>query len=386
MNAVRFRYSASILKTRHTHIGLGLLLALVFGSLLTLILPNLPELSYSDLYQNKDGNLMLEPMLFAVAAIIGITITQANRRIRLELSRGTLNVHIPRLTGLGLLGLTTGDHRIPLSSIKSVELTPVTGFRNMAQAINQSRINLTTNKQTYRFQPYNFLAEGGPDHRLGFSEAFGKPKDRIETLVAESPFVKALASRLSETEVTTKAADRTGPLASQYNLLEHKGMLAALTLLTVLSAYALVDYVMLTNFLLLGDPPLWPFVSSGLVAAVVGIKLGAGAPTKERLGVAALLAVIAMAATYPGIQRYTLLAAPAAQTVSYEVADTAYFINDQYPAIDQRDSNIVEYWRQQTPGGHYKFRVYPPVMGFTLVDMGPVYEQSRAFYQAREEG
>ena len=382
MGKQRFRYSASILKTSHLFAVIGALVTILLGSLLLLQLPDMGELDLSELYLNEQGNVPFELYLLALCLLLGSVVAFANRQVRLELSHDSLTIHIPRLTGLGLMGFTTGDHRIPLQSIRKVELTPVTGFRNMAQALQHSKLNLVTDRQTYRLQPYHFLREGHPDHRIGIGSALGKPKTRVEPLINEAPLVKALSGIKGNVDVTSAPTDRTGPLANHFNLLKHKGMVLQLILLAALGTYALVDYVVLTNYLVVGGLPLWPFVSTGLLAGVLGIRLGKGAPRAERLGLAGLLCVVALAATYPGLQRYTLVVSPEPLSVVYDSTETAYFEHSRYPAINQRESNIPEYWQSLPSGEVYTFFLHESGLGFVLIDMATVYEKSRAFYRA----
>lgn len=379
-----FRYSASILKTGQLLGALIALFAFMLGSLLLLELPNLSEMDFAEIFRDDYGNIHFELQILAIVSLIGALVAAANRKVKVTLDSETFSINIPKLTGLGLMGLTTGEHRIPLHTIRKIELTPVTGFRNMAQAIQQSRLRLITDSKTYLLQPYNFLKVGAPDHRLGLTGAFGKPKARVEAIINEAPLVRALSEAAGEASVASKPVDRSGPLAKQFNLLKHRGMVIELVLLTGLGAYALTDYLLLTNYLILGDFPMWPFVSSGLLAGALGIRLGKGAPGAERVGVAAMLCMVAIAATYPGIQRYTLIASPEPVSVAYEMTETAHFEHSDYPAIDQRSSNITEYWESYETGANVDFRVHKPVLGFALVDMSPVYEKSRAFYRARE--
>ncbi|MDI9245317.1 hypothetical protein [Marinobacter sp. CHS3-4] len=384
MGKQRFRYSASILKTSHLYGGIGGLLAFMLGSILLLNVADDGEFSLSKLFLDEDGDVIFEVHLIGLCLLLGSIVAFANRQVWLELDSENLNIHIPRFTGLGLMGFTTGKHRVPLHSIRSIELTPVTGFRNMAQALQQSRLSLVTDTRTYQLQPYNFLKVGHPDHRIGIGSAFGKPKTRVEALVNQAPLVEALSSTTGNVELTSSPADRTGPLANHFNLLKHKGMVVQLTLLAVLSSYALVDYLLLTNYLVIGDMPLWPFVSAGLLAGVLGIQLGSGAPRTERLGLAALLCVIALAATYPGLQRYTLMASTDARPVYYDHTETGYFQHPNYPAIDQRDSSIPEYWQSLPQDEQHTFFVHESGLGFAVVDMTTVYEKSRAFYRAND--
>lgn len=379
-----FRYSASILKTGQLLGALIALFAFMLGSLLLLELPNLSEMDFAEIFRDDYGNIHFELQILVIVSLIGALVAAANRKVKVTLDSETFSIKIPKLTGLGLMGLTTGEHRIPLHTIRKIELTPVTGFRNMAQAIQQSRLRLITDSKTYQLQPYNFLKVGAPDHRLGLTGAFGKPKARVEAIINEAPLVRALSEAAGEASVASTPVDRSGPLAKQFNLLKHRGMVIELVLLTGLGAYALIDYLLLTNYLILGDLPLWPFVSAGLLAGALGIRLGRGAPGAERVGVAAMLCMVAMAATYPGIQRYTLIASPEPVPVAYEMTETAHFQHSVYPAIDQRSSNITEYWESLETGKNVDFLVHKPVLGFSLVDMSPVYEKSRAFYRARE--
>ncbi|MGM0767650.1 MAG: hypothetical protein ACQEV6_06480 [Pseudomonadota bacterium] len=341
-------------------------------------------LDFNKLFLDEQGNLPFELHLLALCLLLGCVVAFANRQVWLELDNENLKIHIPRLTGLGLMGFTTGDHRIPLTAIRKIELAPVTGFRNMAQALQQSKLSLVTERRTYRLQPYHFLAEGQPDHRIGIGGAFGKPKTRVEALINEAPLVKALSRIIDNVDFTSTPTDRTGPLAKHFNLLKHKGMVLQLILLAALGTYALVDYVLLTNYLVLGDLPLWPFVSTGLLAGVLGIRLGNGAPRAERLGLAALLCVITLAATYPGLQRYTLMISPEPRSVVYDSTETGYFQHARYPAINQRESSIPEYWESLPAGEVYTFFLHESGLGFVLIDMATVYEKSRAFYRERD--
>ncbi|ADP98475.1 hypothetical protein [Marinobacter adhaerens] len=279
-----FRYSASILKTGQLLGALGALMAFMLGSLLLLELPNLSEMNPAQIYRDDRGNVHFELQILAIVSLIGALVAAANRKVKVTLDSETLSIKIPKLTGLGLMGLTTGEHRIPLHTIRKIELTPVTGFRNMAQAIQQSRLSLVTDSKTYLLQPYNFLRVGGPDHRMGLAGAFGKPKARVETMISEAPLVRALSEAAIEAHVTSTPVDRTGPLAKHFNLLKHRGMVVQLSLLAGLGLYALTDYLLLTNYLILGDLPMWPFVSVWLLASAMGIRLGRGAPGAENWG------------------------------------------------------------------------------------------------------
>ncbi|MCK0162880.1 hypothetical protein [Marinobacter sp. S6332] len=386
MATQRFRYATSILKrSAFLTVTGSFLLVLLASTFLLLDLPNLEELELSQLYLNENGDVYVEVPLFSLVLLISTIVLLAKHKIRLVLTNEGLTINIPRLTGLGFWGLTTGSHRIPLSAIQSVELAPASGVQNIPQAIQKARLSIITREKTYRLQPYNFLREGGPDHRMGFGALFGKSQSKAEALLAEAPLVQALSLATNNLSFTTTPTDDTGPLAGHFDLLQHKGMVIQLLLLAGLGIYALVDYLLLTNFLVVGEWPLWPFVFAGLLASALGIHLGKGAPKAEHIGLAIILGLAGAVAVYPGLQRYTLIAASAPIEITYQMTKTGYFEHASYPSIDQRESGITEYWESLTLGANYSFSLYEPVMGFTMVDMAPVYAKSRAFYEAAEQ-
>ncbi|MDS1309121.1 hypothetical protein [Marinobacter xiaoshiensis] len=382
MATQRFRYSAGIIKNGIPIIIAGLVLAFLATAFVVLNLPNPSELDLTQLYLDAEGEVDIEVQLFGLVLGVVCIAMLANRRVRLILNNESLAIHIPKLTGLGFMGLTTGTHRIPLGAIESVELTPVTGIRNIGQAIQQSRLSIVTREKTYCLQPYNFLIEGGPDHRMGFGSVFGKSRTKVEALLIEAPLVQALSLATKGVSFTSTPAESTGPLAGHFNLMQHKGMVIQMALLAGLGAYALVDYLMLTNYLVVGDMPIWPFVAGGLLAGALGIRLGKGAPRAEHLGLAILLGLITAAAIYPGLQRYTLIASQAPVEITYQMTESGYFEHASFPDIDQRKSGIFEYWASLPLGENYRFSLYEPVAGFVMVDMAPVYAKSRAFYEA----
>lgn len=385
MATQRFRYTTSILKPSALLLVTGSFLAFLAASLLYLYIPNFKELELSQLYLNENGDIYFEVPLFGIILLFGSIVTLAKRKIRITLNNEHLTIHIPRLTGLSLIGLTTGSHRISLTTIQSIELAPVNSVRNIPQAIQRARLSIITREKTYRLQPYNFLSEDGPDHRMGLSIIFKKTRSKVETLITEAPLVQALSAATNKVNFTTTPADKTGPLAGHFDLLQHKGMVIQLALLAGLGMYALVDYMLLTNFLVIGERPIWLFVSGGVIAGALGIHLGSGAPKVEHVGLSILLGLASAVAVYPGLQRYTLIASSAPIEITYQMTEAGYFEHPSYPDIDQRESGITEYWESLTLEENYSFSLYEPVVGFAMVDMTPVYEKSRAFYEAAEQ-
>ncbi|MDX1598813.1 MAG: hypothetical protein R3295_09140 [Marinobacter sp.] len=381
MTTQHFRYSPGILRTTHMAVLLSVILLPMLGIFVVLAWLGISETGdLSKLIHSDDGSLSYESILVMSLLALLPFIVVSNRKVRVELDSSTLKIHIPRLTDMGLMGLTTGDHRILLHSIQEIRLRPATAPKALTPALHHSRLEVVTARQTYRLQPYNFLRLQGPDHRMGLRDVFGKPRDNLPGLLKEAPLVQSLSAATGQA-ITVSEPASSGPLANQYNLMTHKGMVAQLALLAILGLYGVADFVLLTDYLVLGNLPLWPFVSAGLLTAALGIRLGRGAPMAERLGVTALVTLAAVAATYPGLQRYSLLASPQPIAVPYQSTATALFEHPGHPTIDQRSSYIPEYWETVPTGSEYVFYLHRPVMGFSMVDMGPVHEKSRAFYQ-----
>ncbi|MDX1756197.1 MAG: hypothetical protein R3175_09080 [Marinobacter sp.] len=379
METKHFHYSASTIRTVHLTALLGLLLGPVLGSALILAWLSGDGQGLDALIRSADGSLDAEILLLMVAVVLMALIGLANRQVRLELNDFEFKVHIPRFTGLGLMGLTTGSHRIPLASIRELRLQPEKAQKNLAQSLQRSRLEVVTDNRRYRFQPYNFLLDGGPDHRIGLGAALSKQGDRLEALLNEAPLVNSLSQSTGQATQTGEPDIAPGPLANQYNLLKHRGMVVQLFLLTVAGLYGAADLMLLVEYKVLGELPLWPFVSTGLLTAALCSRLGRGAPMAERLGVAVLVTLAATAATYPGLQRFTLVTSQPV-TTTYQVAQAGVFRHPSYPQLDLRGNSIPEFWATLPVGSDHRFTIYPSTFGFRLVDLTPLYAQSRAFY------
>jgi hypothetical protein len=347
----------------------------------------LPEInSYSELFRKEDGSLDINMIIMPLMAMVFGAVMIAQARARLQVGPSHLDVRIPKSSGLGFSDLTTGVHRIPFEQIRSLKLKPEHSAKQLPQALQKSRLEVVTDQQTYLFQPFHFRLQGGKDHRLSIREAFRSTKgERLLPSLKNAPLVRSLAELTDQTVTIHEPDTFTLPESKSYNLFQHKGMIGLLAAMAGIGCYAGLDYVLLTEYATVGDMPLWPYVSAGLLAAAAGAVFSRGAPGFERLGVGALLTAAAVIATGPALERYTLTMSSDPISATYHTESTGLFSHPDYPTIDQRESKIPEYWKTIEEGQPYPFVLHRPVLGFWLVDMGPVHQKSREHYRSETE-
>ncbi len=291
------------------------------------------------------------------------------------------------------MGCTTGDHRIPAESISKIRLVAAKGASNLAQALQQARLEIFTDRQTFVLPPYNFLQVDGIDHRLGIGAFMNRDKQwvgtRAQQYLLEAPLVRALEhlhsgpGEIAWADTHAAGEEKEGSHAQRYNLLKHRGMVVQLVLLLVIGGYGFLDFLLLMEHQVLGHLPQLPFVLSGALAAIVGFHLGKDAPGTERAGVGVILVVAAVLAVQPGLKRYALQVSPRAEVVPYLAVETGRFQHPDYPAIDMRDGNLMEYWSSLPLGSGYDFHVHVTDLGYHLLDLRPVHEKTRIFYARR---
>ena len=378
-----FRYSSSPFRTSQVALITTFALSPAGGMLFMMDWSQLPDIeSYSELYRKEDGSLDINMIMMPLMALVFGVVMIAQARTRLQVGPSHLAVRIPKSSALGFSDLTTGNHRIPFEQIRSLKLKPEHSAKQLPQALQKSRLEVVTDQKTYRFQPFHFRLQGGEDHRLGIRDFFSSKKgERLLPLLESAPLVRSLADTTGQPVNIDEPETFTLPESQSYNLLKHKGMAGLLAAMAGIGCYAGIDYALLVDYIIVGELPLWPFVSAGLLAAAAGAVFSRGAPAFERLGVSALLTVTAVIATWPALERYTLTMSPDPISATYHTESTGLFTHEEYPTIDQRESKIPDYWKSVEEGQPYPFTLHHPVLGFWLVDMGPVYEKSRAFYR-----
>lgn len=393
MTTKRFAYSPSALRTAYNWAlaGLPLLLAVVGLAFLAPVAASNDTSLWSVLFYSKDGGLDWEFVALITTLITVAAVVVLVKQGRVSLDDQGLQLTMPPATGAGLLGLSTGHHSVAWDQVRSFRTETPSSPQNLANALAQSRLVITTDSGEYRVQPYHYVALDGPDHRMGFRDMLRKPEKHLDELINSAPLVQAVRERVGEDSEEPANADPKKtlelPVGATYNLFHHKGMVVQLALLILLGGYALVDFLFLTSFSVIGSVPVLPFVSSAIAAAALCVVLGRSAPVAERVGVAGLVVAAALAATYPGLMRHALMTTPEPDELSYRAVETAVFEHPQAPKLDFSDRNLDAFWEETAPvGTTYPFRVHSAETGVQVLDLRPVHSRTRAFYEARNNG
>lgn len=384
MKPTQFRYTTSLVRSRDLRIIAALFLPVL--GLAVFWFMGLEKALWEEFWQTTQEEVGVYGLILLLGAAFMVILWAGSARTSVTVSPAQLLLNISPLTGLGLMGCTTGDHRIPVDSISGIRLVLAQGAQNLAQALQQSRLEIITGRHTYVLQPYNFLQVEGADHRPGMSAFMKSDKLRVyeqaRQRLREAPLVQSLAELPSVAGGISWADPESTPAsgAGGYNLLKHRGMALQLGLLVVVGSYALLDFFLLMEHQVLGHLPQLPFLLGGTLAAVVCFHLGKDAPGAERAGVGVLVVLAAVLAVQPGLKRYALLVAPEAQVISYQATAPGWFQHPDYPAIDMRDGNLMEYWHSQPPQAGYDFHIHVTDLGYHLLDLRPLHEKTRAFY------
>ncbi|MFO7788548.1 MAG: hypothetical protein R6W87_12410 [Halospina sp.] len=392
MTTERFAYSPTALRTLYNWLLMGLPILMLIGIILFLatITADSDTSFHEALAYTEEGRLDWHFIALVTTSIVALAVLLLVKQGRISLDDQGLQFYMPPASGAGWLGLTTGSHQVPWDQVRSFRTESPDNPRNLANGLARARLVIETDRGEYSIQPYHYYRLDGPDHRMNFQQMLRKPEEHLDSLLANAPLVQAVRERVGETGETDGIAGEKPPVelpvGATYNLLHHKGMLVQLGLLTLLGGYALVDFLMLTEYSMVGAIPVLPFAASALAAAALSLPLGRGAPFAERAGVAALVVAAALAATYPGLMRHALFTVPEPDTLAYESTATAVFEHPEAPKLDFQGRNLDAFWEEAAAtGDSYKFRIHSAETGVQVLDMRPIHAQTRVFYQARSE-
>jgi hypothetical protein len=145
-----------------------------------------------------------------------------------------------------------------------------------------------------------------------------------------------------------------------YQLDEHPRAMLAIVLFIVLAAYAFIDTFLTASSGYLGAPPYWLFVSGGAtVGGGVLLWLYRGAvPRTEAAGVAALLAIAAAGAIYPGWLRINDLLGEGAYVRHPYRLEAGLTLHPADAALPSLSAPLdAEYWRAQDVGGQWDIEI-----------------------------
>lgn len=392
MNTERFAYSPTALRTVYNWLlmGLPILMCLGVGAFIALIAANSDASIHEAVFYREDGGIDWHFAALITTSVVALGVLLLVKQGRITLDDHGLQLYMPPASGAGWLGLSTGSHWVPWDQVRSFRIESPDNPKNLSNGLARSRLVIETDRGEYSIQPYHYYRLDGPDHRMSFREMLRKPETHLDSLLQNAPVVQTVRARVGESrEKAGQTGDRRPvelPVGSTYNLLHHKGMVLQLGLMALLGSYALVDFLLLTEYSMVGRIPVLPFAASGLVAAALSLPLGRGAPMAERAGVAVLLVAAAFAATYPGLMRHALVTTPDAGTLTYEAVETAVFEHPDAPMLDFRGRNLDAFWEQAAaPGEDYSFRIHSAETGVHVLDLRPVHARTQAFYRAHNQ-
>ena len=338
-----------------------------------------------------DPGLVYEAWLLVALLPLGLLALLGHWLAAIRVTPTGIDAHLPRWLGVGLLGQTGGRWRIVWSDIRAARLecadtAPGGGLMRRTaavQALQAARLVIETDRGAIRLRPFPWYVRGARDHRLGLREVSIVGRLDPRACLARSPLVRALTAQGHGPEWAE--AGGGGAVAGGYDLAKHRGMVAQMVLMAVAGLYAVTDAFFLGQFRVLDALPLWPFALVGAGAAVAVGPLGRGAPSGERVAVAALTVAALVAAVYPAMLRLNAWTADPVVVEYTAVAHGRFEAPGDRPAIDLGDQRLDAYWREAVgAGGRHRFTLLQGVFGFRQVDLGPLYERTRAFYRERE--
>lgn len=301
----------------------------------------------------------------------------------IKITASGIEGYIPKLLGLGLLGLSAGHWRIPWGSIRSIHLVPPKKWMDrLAWDLKGYRLVIETDRGQTRVTPFSWVLRDGPDHRLTFGESVRQKTLDAADVIERAPLVQVLRERGIELSTSPVSPDQSAP--ASYDLSKHRGLVVQLVLFFAAGLYALVDALIIASFMAVEPLPLAPFVIVGLAATVLVFILGKRAPPGERIIVGMLTVAALTAAVYPGMLRINALTADP-QEITYRARNEGVFASTKpgYPELDLRGLDINEYWSQYPKGKEHPFILMRGAGGFYQLDLSPLYKRTRDFYDKR---
>lgn len=180
---------------------------------------------------------------------------------------------------------------------------------------------------------------------------------------------------------------RDGDLGNTpFALEKNPASLALVVAFFMLVGYAFADGLFLLSETYADEPPWTAFVALGVVAAIVGAVWlrRAGIPVAESLLLAALAGAAAAVAAYPGGLRLNALTdSDGLRTYEYRLTHGLELepLAEGPPAL--RFPRYHEYWARFRPGSVHRFELRRGGLGFYQLNMAPVEQELRAFYEKR---
>ena len=336
---------------------------------------------WKELFLNfgEDVESLTKFLVLLVMALIAVLLLWLQGRAYLRLSAQGIEVYLPKWTGLGVLGLSTGHWAIRWSEIRKVSLLPGKPVPQLAQKVSGCRLVIETDNRVLRLSPFLWVLHRGVDHRLSWRQISSRPSPDVANLIKASPLIRALQQR------GITVADEVGVPKEQrslgFDLTQHKGMKVQLVLMVCLGLYALIDGLFLGHFKPLESLPITPFVIVALAGGVLVVCLGRRAPLMEAIVVGMFTVGVLVSAVYPGMLRINAMTADA-QYVTYTALGDGHFESESeyLPRLDLSTLKVHEYLEQYPEGAEHEFLLQRGVAGFYQLDLKAFYDKTRAFY------
>lgn len=244
--------------------------------------------------------------------------------------------------------------------------------------------------ETRSLEPYAWYTV--PDSAgLTFREAINLKDERYLEAVHASPLFRIVADQglLEDAPEAEEESGDAGPLADlpggSFDMTSQPGMMAVLGGLVLTGGYAVVDGLFLSPWRYLEMPPVGPFLAAGVLALIVAMVVTRSAPILERSTLAALFALAAAGAAYPGLLRVN--AATDADGVSgyrYRQVAAGRFESVDHPGMPELVfSQGREFWEQFPPDAEREFTLARGEFAFWQLDLDEVRAAQRRFYRER---
>ena len=243
---------------------------------------------------------------------------------------------------------------------------------------------VTYQEQSFRLRPFFWVdpTESEPEtpwrsfHRSQVLKA-----EDYRSAILGSPVVRFVAAHLPRFELESSWDKVSLP----YALESSRGALVAIALIFVLIVYTIVDLV-INEEAYASRPPYSLYVLVGvLVALVTGRWLHAGnVPYRERVGIAVVLGAVLGFALYPGFLRINEMTDRVGlRTYVYQLQADGSLAPLQQGLPELRFPRYADYWSKFAKGSLHEFRLRRGRLGFYQIDMAPINEAMREYFQGR---
>ncbi len=216
--------------------------------------------------------------------------------------------------------------------------------------------------------------------------AIGRNGDNDRMMISADTGFNAVQSREATADICRMidpAFQLPGSAIADFALEKNKASLLVMGLFAVLSAFALVDGVMLnTNELIRFGNLRWALPVLVVFALPAYLFMTRNCvPSRESLALSMLLVTSIVLAAIPLAKRADQLLAHGATNVEYTLTGDARFeaVDPGPPSLNFRE--IREYWAQFEEGSTHSFRLIHGPLGLWQLERAELNEKTRQFYQ-----